>query len=421
MTAKSSTQQSRSRRFQMIGALRHRDYRIYWFGFLLSIIGWQVQALAQAYLVYDLTGSALNLGLVSGAQAVSSTVFSLLGGVIADRIDRRRLLIITQLGGFACSIALAALTATGVVAVWHIAAIALVFGAFQAFDQPARSALVPQLIDRADMMNAVALTSVVWQASAVVGPTVAGLIIAVGGTAACFYMAGAGFLAFVLALAVIHVRPQATDGAARKSLLGDLTAGFGYIRGDGLFMSLISLAFFNAFFGLSFVILLPVFAREQLDVGPQGLGALFSAFGIGALAGTLVVASLGDFQRKGLLIVGGAALFGGLLVLFSLSTWIALSMALLVCLGVVRSLYMTSGQTLLQMRVDDRFRGRLTAVYGLQWSLMPAGGLWAGVIADQWGAPAAVALGGLAVIVFSLIIGTMQREFRRPLEEVLAQ
>jgi MFS family permease len=418
--ATGSTQSERPRAFQVISALRHRNYRIYWLGFLVSIIGWQVQALAQAYLVFDMTGSALNLGLISGSQAVSSTVFSLAGGVIADRIDRRKLLIMTQLGGAGCSIALASLVAVDAVEVWHIAVIAFVFGGFQAFDQPARSALVPQLIDRADLMNAVALTSVVWQASAIIGPSIAGIIIAVGGTAACFYIAAAGFFGFVLALISIRVRAPMADTAARKSMFGDLMAGFRYIRRDGLFMALISMAFFNAFFGLSFVILLPVFAREELDVGAQGLGALFSAFGIGALVGTLVVASLGDFQRKGLLIVGGAALFGGLLILFSLSTWLTLSAALLVCIGVVRSLYMTSGQTMLQLRVDDRFRGRLTAVYGLQWSLMPAGGLWAGVVADQWGAPAAVALGGLAVIVFSLFVGLTQREFSRPLQPALA-
>jgi MFS family permease len=421
VTADQREHRSRPRAFQVISALRHRDYRYYWLGFLVSILGWQVQALAQAYLVFDLTGSALNLGIISGSQAVSSTIFSLLGGVVADRFDRRKLLIATQLGGAGCSLVLASLVATGAVEVWQIAVIAFVFGCFQAFDQPARSALVPQLIHRADLMNAIALTSVVWQSSAILGPAIAGIVIAAGGTAACFYLAAAGFLAFVVALCAIHVRAQEVDTTPRKSFAGDLAAGFRYIRADGVLMALISLMFFNAFFGLSFVILLPVFAREELDIGAQGLGALFSAFGIGALVGTLVVASLGDFNHKGLLIIAGAIFFGALLIVFSLSTWLALSMALLVAIGVVRALYMTSGQTLLQIRLDDRFRGRVTAVYGLQWSLMPLGGLWAGVVADVWGAPAAVALGGLAVIVFSILVGFTQREFRLPLQPALAR
>lgn len=411
----------RPRAFQVISALRHRNYRVYWFGFLISIIGWQVQAIAQAYLVYDLTGSALNLGIVSGSQAVSSATFSVLGGVIADRIDRRKLLFAMQLGGATCSFVLAGLVTADAVQVWHIAAIAFVFGCFQAFDQPARSALVPQLIDRSDMMNAVALTSVVWQSSAIIGPSIAGIIIALGGTATCFYAAGIGFLGFAFALILVKARAQETE-AVKKSIGADLVAGLSYIRRDGLFMGLIGLVFFNAFFGLSFVILLPVFAQEELSVGPQGLGALFSAFGVGALVGTLAIAALGDFQRKGLMIIGGASLFGGLLIFFSISTWLLLSMALLVCLGFVRSLYMTSSQTLLQLRVDDRYRGRVTAVYSLQWSLMPLGGLWAGVVADAWGAPVAVALGGIAVIFFSALIGLTQREFRKPLQEAaLAQ
>src|SRR5688572_8936802 len=193
------TQQKRGL-FQVISALRHRDYRIYWFGFLISILGWQAQTVAQGYLVYDMTGSALNLGIVSGSQAVSSAIFSILGGVIADRVERRRLLIVTQLGGFGCSAALATLIALDSIQVWQIAVIAFVFGCFQAFDQPTRSALVPQLIDRADLMNAVALTSVVWQSIAILGPSTAGIAIALGGTAAAFYFAAAGFLAFVFAL-----------------------------------------------------------------------------------------------------------------------------------------------------------------------------------------------------------------------------
>jgi MFS family permease len=176
------------------------------------------------------------------------------------------------------------------------------------------------------------------------------------------------------------------------------------------------MAFSNALFGLSFMVLLPVFAREELDVGPQGLGALYSAMGVGSLCGTLIVAALGDFPRKGLLIVGGAIVFGASLIVFSLSSWITVSMALLVVIGVVRSLYMTSSMTLLQLLLEDRYRGRVTAVYGLQWALMPLGGLWAGVVADVWGAPAAVAFGGLVVIVFSCAVGLRLSEFRRPLQ-----
>jgi MFS family permease len=404
--------------FQVASALRHRNYRIFWFGFLVSIIGYQVQTFAQGYLVYDMTGSALNLGLISGSQAASQISFSLLGGVIADRVERRRLLFFTQVGGFACSFSLATLVLTDTVQVWHIALIAFVFGCFQAFDQPTRTALVPQLVDRSDLMNATALTSVVWQGSAIIGPMIFAIIVAIGGNTAPFYFAAAGFLAFFLALSVISVRPEArrVDEEGRSQLaqiVDDLGAGLGYIKRNRLFRALIGMAFFNAIFGLSFFVLLPVFAEDELNAGKEGLGALGSALGIGSLAGTLVVAALGDFPKKGLLIIGGACVFGALLIVFAFSPWLLLSLGLLVLIGITRSLYMTSSMTLLQFRLDDAYRGRVTAVYGLQWSFVPLGGLISGALADVWGADVAVAFGGAAVIAFTLLVGLRQAEMRQ--------
>jgi MFS family permease len=397
---------------QVISALRHRNYRIYWIGFFTSIIGMQVQTVAMGWLVYDKTGSALNLGIVSGSVAVAAIVFSPFGGVMADRVDRRRLLIGTQSGALACSLALATLVTLDIVVIWQIAVIAFIFGSLQAFDQPARSALVPRLIDRSDLMNAVALTSVVWQSSAIIGPVIAGLVIGFLGLAPCFYLESVGFGVFIICLSLISVRKEDEVPRPHRGIYTDLLEGFAYIRANSIFMTLISISLFNAVFGLSFIVLLPVFAREELGLGPEGLGALFTAMGIGSLAGTLLVASLGDFQRKGLLIIGGACVFGALLIAFSLSTWIELSLALLVLLGVTRSLYMTSSQTVLQLRLEDRLRGRVTAVYGLTWSLMPLGGLQAGAVADVWGAPVAVAVGGVAIIVFTLLVGLRQPDFR---------
>jgi MFS family permease len=171
-------------------------------------------------------------------------------------------------------------------------------------------------------MNAVALTSVVWQSSAIIGPSIAGIVIAVFGLAACFYLAAVGFLTFAIALLIIRVRQSEGEALQRRaaSMAQDLKAGLAYIRGNSLFLTLIGMAFFNATFGLSFLVLLPVFAKEELMVGPQGLGVLYSAMGIGSLVGTLLVAALGDFSRKGLLMVGGAILFGSLLIVFSMST-----------------------------------------------------------------------------------------------------
>ncbi len=406
------------RALQVVSALRNRNYRIYWLGFLSSIIGWQIQTVGIAFFVFERTGSELSLGIVSGSQAGAGILFSVLGGVIADRVERRRLLMIAQVGALSCTLTLATLVAVDVVQIWQIAAIAFVFGAFQAFDQPSRAALVPQLVDRKDLSNAVALTSAVYQASAIIGPSIAGLLIAFASVSVMFYVAAFGFVGFMVALLFVKVSPPAArtgPTAGRRGIGTDLVAGLAYIRRSSLFTALISLAFLNAFFGLSFIVLLPVFAKEELAVGAQGFGLLFTAIGIGALAGTMIVAALGEFSRKGLLILGGAVLFVVLLILFSLSSWLAVSLALLVAIGLVRSLYMTSAMTLLQLRVDDAYRGRVTAVYGLQWSLMPLGGLQAGLIAEAWGAPVAVAFGGCGVVFFTLLVGLRQRELRQPL------
>jgi MFS transporter, DHA1 family, staphyloferrin A biosynthesis exporter len=366
---------------------------------------------ALGWLVLDRTGSPLNLGFVSGAQALATISFSLLGGVIADRVDRRRLLVVTQLGAMACSLTLATLVFTDVVQLWQIIAVAFIFGSFQAFDQPTRAALLPHLVAREDMMNAVALTSAVWQSSRIIGPTIAGIVIAFVGVAACFYLTAGGFLTMVVAVLMLRLALQPME-ASGNGMVADLLAGLRYIRRSSLFMALISMSFFNAVFGLSYVVLMPVFAREVYAVGPQGLGLLYSASGIGALTGTFIVASLGDFPRKGLLIVGGAIVFGTLLIAFSLSPFYQLSLAILVVAGASTSLYMTSTNTLLQLRLDDQFRGRVMGVYSLTWSLMPLGGVQAGAIATVFSAPVAVAFGGVAVVLCALFIGATQRDLR---------
>jgi MFS family permease len=406
-------------RLRVLSAFRHRNYRIYWLGFLTSITGWQVQYVALGWLVLERTGSPLNLGFVSGSQAIATIAFSLLGGVIADRVDRRRLLVVTQLGAMACSLTLATLVATDLIQLWQIIAVALVFGSFQAFDQPTRSALLPHLIAREDMMNAVALTSAVWQSSRIFGPAVAALLITFVGIAACFYVTAGGFLIMVMAVLLLRLSIPPTE-ATGNTMLGDLVAGLRYIRQSSLFVALIGMSFFNAVFGLSYVVLMPVFARDVYDMGPQGLGMLHSASGIGALIGTFIVASLGDFPKKGMLIIGGAMAFGVLIIAFGLSPFFQLSLIILLLAGASTSLYMTSTNTMLQLRLDDQFRGRVMGIFALTWSLMPLGGVQAGAIASFWSAPAAVIIGGSAVILCAAFIGVTQRDLRVVPERAVA-
>ncbi len=409
----------------MLSALRNRSFRLYWFGFLASIIGFQIQIVGIGYFVFDRTGSELNLGLVSGAQAAAGILFAVLGGVIADRVERRQLLLLAQVGAMACTLTLSTLVAVDVIRVWQVAAIAFVFGSFQAFDQPTRSAILPQLIDRKDLPNAIALTSAVWQASAIIGPTIAVLVIQFAGFAAMFYLSSAGFAVFILVLTVLKVRPPVVApgqiSRAKRTIGADLVAGMSYIRGNRLFRALISLAFLNAVFGLSFIVLLPAFAIEQLNAGSGEFGGLYVAMGIGSLVGTMVIAALGDFPNKGRLVVGGAVAFGGLLIVFSVSTWLPVSMVIILAIGLVRALYMTSAQTMLQLHLDDGYRGRVMAVYGLQWSLMPLGGLIGGVTAEFFGTPVVLAAGGVAVVIFSLLIGLRQIELRERREPAASE
>jgi MFS family permease len=403
-------------RLQTFSALRHRNYRIYWLGMLVAITGMQVQTVAQGWLVYQLTDSTAALGFVGLTQALPTIVLTLFGGVVADRVDRRRLLIGTQTLTALLVFLLATLVAADLVRLWHIFAVALVVGAVQAFDQPARMALVPYLVPRDDLMNAIAMGSMVWQGSRIVGPSIAGLLIWLMGLAPCFYLTTVGMLTMALALRAVRVPHVAVTGEG--NVLRSLAAGVGYIARNPIFTTLIGMTFFNSVFGLSYVTLMPVFARDVLDVGSQGLGFLMGISGVGALIGTATLASLGNVRRKGLLLLAGGCGFGCSVVLFALSRFYPLSLALLFCLGALNSVYMTTVNTLLQSLVPDALRGRVMGIYGLTWSLMPLGGFVSGTVAARFaepavGAPLAVGVGGCLVALMAATMALVVPRVRR--------
>ncbi len=373
-----------------------------------------MQFVALGWLVIDLTGSPLDLGFMSASQAIATIGFSLLGGVVADRMNRRRLIQVAQLGAASCAAILSALVAFGAIELWHIIVIAFAFGSFQAFDHPSRQALLPHLVPREDLMNAVALSSAVWQTSRIVGPSIAGILIATVGVATCFALTAMGFLTFVVAVSLIRVPSTHTRVAASMTLSRELLTGFQHIGENPLYRTLIGLSFFNAVFGLSYVVLMPAFATDVLTLGPSGLGVLYSAAGIGALAGTLLVASLGDHQHKGSLVVWGAFGFGALLITFSLITSFPISLGVLVIMGASTSVYMTTAATMIQERLDDRYRGRVMGIYGLTWSLMPLGGLQSGAIASVLGVQTAIGIGGAAVVISALVLARTKNRLSSP-------
>lgn len=405
------------RRLHTFRALRHRNYRIYWLGMVVAITGLQVQTVAQGWLVYQLTGSTARLGAVGLSQAIPTLLLTLFGGVIADRVDRRRLIIGTQAAIAVLLFLLAGLVATERVEFWHILAIAFVVGAVQAFDQPARMALVPHLVVRDDLMSAVALGSMVWQSSRIIGPSLAGVLIWRLGVAPCFFLTALGYGVMVLAMLALRV-PRVLGTGERRHVVRELGEGIGYVLRNPVFATLIGLTFFNSIFGMSYVTMMPVFARDILHAGSQGYGFLMGASGVGALIGTTLVASLGGAAPRGKLLLGGAVGFGTLIVVFAVSRVYPLSLSVLFAMGALSALYMTSVQTLVQALVHDEVRGRVLSIYSLTWSLMPLGGFLSGAIASTFanpatGAPVAVGLGGALVVIMAAFVAAAVPRVRR--------
>jgi len=364
---------------------------------------------AQGWLVYDLTKEAVYLGYVGLAAAAPAILLNLAGGVVADRFDQRRVIFVTQAVSAAVVGVIAALTALDAIEVWHIIVGAFVSGSMQAFNNPARQSIFPQLVDRKDLMNAVALNSMVWQGTRIVAPAIGGVVLAAFGAASAFALCCAGF--FVLGLAVIGLQTEAPS-RARASAFADLKEGLSFISANFVFAFLIVMSFFNSFFGFSIQQLMPVFTEDILHVGPEWLGVLFSVSGVGSILGIAALGFAGDTDRKGLLIIGGATAFGALIILFALSTYFPLSLVLVFFMGAFGSIYMITVQTTLQLRVPDELRGRVMGIYGVTYNVGPLGALQAGILADSFSPPTALVVGGAAIMLFAIGVAYSNSEVR---------
>lgn len=393
-----------------LGAMRYPEFRKYWLATLASVIGFQMVMFSQLWLVRQLEEDPLWLGFVGLANGIPSIVLTLFGGVVADRIDQKRLIMLTQTLMGSLVLLLAVLTFLRVVEVWHVIAIAFFSGAVNAFDAPARQTIFVNLIDRKEMVSAVALNSSIWPGSRMVAPMFAGVIIAAFSTATSLFIGAAGYLAMAVLIARLKAPP--VTRSPRHGALHDLMQGARYVRDNVLFSSLIGMTFFNSFFGMAYLQLMPIFTIDVLKKSAAAQGALMSASGIGALLGTAVAALLGRVQRRGLLIVLGSACVGMLIVGFGLSHWYALSLTFLFLAGFCQSIYMISIMSTLQMKVPDELRGRVMGIHGMTYNLMPLGGMLAGGVASVLSAPFAVAIGGGAVSGFALFNGAFNRTVR---------
>jgi MFS family permease len=390
-------------------ALRERNYRLYWIGLVFYVLGHRAEYVTFAWLVWEATHDPLYLAWLGLAQGVPLVVFQLVGGVLADRVNRLRLLIGTQvLTALTLAVAFG-LAMAGLARVEHLLALAVLSNTFRAFDEPVRLSLIPQLVTRERLPNAIALGSIPWQATRIVGPSITGILIAAfGGTVGLGLAAGASFAALVL-YSRLHAHADPSQSSSQH-VVHQLVEGLSFVGHNFVFAALIALALFNAVFGLSYVTLLPIFADRYFNAGSTGYGVLQAAHGLGALAGTLTVATLAHaIRRPGPALLVAAVGMGLALMAFSTSPGMAMALPMLVLVGFANTFYLTQVSTFIQQHVPDRLRGRVLSLYSLCWNLLPLGGLIGGVLAAVVDARFAVLFGGAMVAINALALLTSKR------------
>ena len=393
-------------------ALGHRDFRLFWCGQLVSLIGTWMQSVGQSWLVLELTNSPFRLGLIGALQFGPILLFSFLSGAISDRVRKRRLLLGTQAALMLQAFTLAVLVASGHVQFWHVAVLAALYGLATTLDMPSRQSYVAHLVPRGDLMNAIALNSAVFNGARVVGPAAAGLLVARYGTAAAFLVNGASFIAVLAALAAIR-----TEGAPHpRSGLGiraEIAEGVRYAAGTPRVALVMGLLTVVGLFLVNMNVLVPLIARDVLNEGAHGFGLLMAALGVGAVAGALAVAVLAVGRPPVAMVVGPALAAAGLLLLLSTARHFGLTATVLVALGFAQIVFMTTCNTTVQIAVPDDLRGRVMGLYALVFAGMtPIGALIMGAVAERWGVSRACAVGGGAGLLLILALtGVWRRRY----------
>lgn len=400
-------------------SLRARNYRLFVAGQLISLIGTWMQTVAQSWLIYRLTGSAALLGLLGFAGQIPVFVLAPLGGVIADRLNRHRVLIATQSAMMVLALMLAALTLSDNVAVWHVFTLAALLGLANAFDIPARQAFVAEMVERDDLVNAIALNSSMVNGARIVGPAIAGILVASVGEGWCFLLNGLSYIAVLIALLRMHVK-RAAAAASPPSAWDSVVEGFAFSWRNTPVRALLLLLGLVSLMGMPYSVLMPIFADEILHAGPDAYGLLMSASGIGALAAAATLTVRKSVRGLGRWVASSAAGFGLCLIGFSVSQTLWISAVVLVPAGFCMMMEMASSNTLIQSMVPDRLRGRVMAVYSMMFmGMAPLGALMAGFLATRLGAPATVAAGGVVCIVGGLVFGAGLPQLRGPARELI--
>jgi MFS family permease len=382
----------------ILRALKHRNFQLFFSGQLISLIGTWMQNIAQAWLVYRLTGSSLLLGAIGFAEQFPVFLVAPLGGIVADRHDRHRVVIGTQIASMVLASVLATLTLTKLIHVWHIFVLASLLGVVNAFDIPGRQSFLVEMVGKDDLMNAIALNSSMFNGARIIGPAIAGILVAKIGEGWCFFANAVSYIAVLAGLAMMRVSPpvyQPATGSPVKRMI----EGFRWSRQTRPIRALLLLLGLVSLVGMPYTILMPVFADKILHGGARGLGILMGATGVGALLGALTLASRTGVRGLGRWVAFSCAGFGASLILFSFSQWFWVSVALLLPVGFCMMLQMSSSNTLIQAMVPDELRGRVMAVYSMMFmGMAPFGALMGGALADRIGAPWTVGIGAVACL-----------------------
>jgi MFS family permease len=400
-------------------ALRHRNFRLFTVGQTVSVIGTWMQQVAVSWLVYRLTDSALLLGVVAFVGQAPAFLLSPIAGVLADRWDKHRIVLVTQALAMVQALLLAALILTGTVVVWQIIVLMAILGAINGFDVPARQAFLIDMVgNRDDLPNAIALNSSMFNGARLVGPAIAGFVISLVGEGVCVLLNGLSYLAVLFALRAMDV-PRSPPPAAAVPVISHMTEGFRYAFGFPPIRSILVMVGIVSLVGVPFTVLLPVFATDVLRGDARTLGILMGASGLGALAGALYLASRSTVRGLGRVIVVAAALFGLALIAFSFSRSLLLSVVLLAAAGFGMMSQMASSNTVLQTLVDDDKRGRVMSIYSMAFvGVTPLGSLLAGALASRLGAPATLAMGGAVCVAAAALFAHQLpalREIVRPI------
>ena len=389
-----------------LGALAHRNFRLFFIGQGISLVGTWMQNVGEGWLILTLTNSPFYVGLTAALSSVGVLLFSLYAGVLADRVDKRRVIIFMQIAFMLEAFTVAALVATHVVAVWQVLVLATMLGIASAFDIPMRQSFIVEMVGKDDLMNAIALNSSVFNAARVIGPALAGFLIGAIGIAWCYFLNGLSYIAVIAGLLLMRLPPKAPLQKTASTWTG-FREVLTYLRTERRTRVLMILTAILSVFGFPYIAMMPVFARDVLHRGAGGYGALTASIGIGAVIGALGIAlASGRIRARGRLMLAGGTVFGLLLMLFSAARSLALAMVLLALAGCAMIVNNSISNTLLQTAAPDHLRGRIMGFYSFVFvGMAPFGAFLFGIVAEHVGVPATIAAGGAIVAIAVTIAG----------------